>query len=480
MPMNTNNDSTQARPLKSRKGIFSKIWGVLASVKLTLFVLLLLAIVSIIGTVIEQNKELQFYYMTYGQGWGDFIIKLGLTDMYHALWFTAILGLIVVNIVVCTIERFPSKWRNLLGDKTNFKVDIIDKLSRSDNFELAGVPSSNKDGLLRVLKKKKYKHLIREEGTGFALHAWRGVIGRFGSDFTHVSLLVILLGAIIGSFWGYKDFRVVLVGDTMQVPNAEFELRLDNFWMEYYDSGQIKQYNSDLIILEDGKEVGKKHIWVNEPLYYKGIRFYQSSWGKAWNRLSGAEVILKTADGKFSDPIEINWMETKPIPTTGYSIKLVAYVSDFAFDTETKTVFSKSGETNNPAANFEIYKDGKVVFATWLLFNHPELVQSMPDASEGVLLLNGIRGILYSGISINKDPGTNIVWLGCLIMGLGCYFSFFVFHRRLWVRIEEVEGKTLVTLGGMINKNDLLFDKEFNLLVKTLKEDGSKSFAEVK
>ena len=190
------------------------------------------------------------------------------------------------------------------------------------------------------LKRKKFKFVeypSQDGSTG--IYAWKGVMGRLGSDVTHISLLLILLGAIVGSFAGYKDFKAVYVGGTFSVPDADFNLRLDKFWIEYYDTGQIRQYNSLLTVLEGGKEVLTKQIWVNEPLYYKGIRFYQSSYGTAWDRIEEAGVAIKRKKTGEADPqAVVKWNELTPLPESPYAVKLTGY-ADFALDEKTNTVY---------------------------------------------------------------------------------------------------------------------------------------------
>lgn len=463
--------------VKKGKGGLGIIWGLLHSLKFTIFVLITIALVSIIGTVVEQGRDAGWYAMNYSERWVDIILKLKLDDMYHSPWFTALLILLVVNIIACTIERFPPKWRVLLKKNAAIDTTIIDKLSHSESFALNTSIIDFKDKLVTLLGKRRYK--VRAEDIrggdgsgGFALYAWRGIIGRFGSDVTHVSLLLILLGAIIGSFYGYKDFKAVYVDTSFSVPDSDFELRLDKFWIEYYDSGQIRQYNSNLTVVEEGKDVLTKHIWVNEPLFYKGIRFYQSSYGKAWDRVSMAELTLasKGIERKIYDPTTLKWDELTPIPGSPYSVKLIGFFADFVFDYNNEDAYSKSADPNNPAVKIVVYdSDGEQIATTWLLLNHPGILGPIPGTTDH-LYFTGYRPTFYSGLSINKDPGTNIVWLGSCVMGVGFILAFFVYHKRLWVSVEELsEGGRVVKIGGIINKNQLAFDKEFAGIVNKLK-----------
>ena len=455
------------------RAVGAKIWKFFNSPKLTIFVLLTVAIVSIIGTVVEQGKPVESYVIDYGSRWGDVILALRLNDMYHSGWFTSLLTLLMANITVCTIERFPPKWKTLLKQNPNLDPSIIDRLSTRESFRTDGSMDAAAQKILAIFRKKRYRVKTGASKDGITIYAEKGIIGRFGSDVVHLSLFFILTGAIIGSYAGFRDFAPILVGGTFNVPDAMFGLRLDKFWIDYYDTGQIRQYNSVITVVEGGKEVLTKQIWVNEPLYYKGIRFYQSSYGVAWDRIKEAEITLKRLDkNTFDQPFNIGWGELKNIPGTNYSARLVGYVSDFAFDQETRTVFSKSGDTKNPAAQVEVYDGKKLLYTPWLFFNYPGVMQAIPN-SRYDLVLTGFRTIPYSGLSINKDPGTNVVWTGCILMGVGFILAFFVYHRRIWVNVAPQSSGSSVKIGGMINKNPLGFEREFKEIAEALKGPGS-------
>jgi cytochrome c biogenesis protein len=459
----------------------NKLWYFFNSLKLTLGVLITLAVVSIIGTVIEQNQQWPMYVTRYGATWAKVIKTLRLYDMYHAKWFLFLLALLTLNIIVCTFERFPPKWKSLLKHKPS-KYDpqsftrIIENCSQNHSVNFSGGKSAAKERVLLALKKKKF-NVVEYDGDGsFGMYAWKGAIGRLGSDFTHISLLLILLGAIVGSFSGYKDFKIINVGDTVDVPYNEFKVRLDKFWIDYYESGQIRQFNSMLTVVENGKDVLTKQIWVNEQLYYKGVRFYQSSYGQSWSKIeeAGIGIVNRKTGEAIGEPITIKWDEMRPIPGTKYSMKLVAYSADLGIDEQTKTVFSQSQDPNNPAVGLEIYENGKQVKEALLLLKYPGVFKALPTADKD-LVLTGYRGIMYSGVSLNNDPGTNIVWAGSIVMGIGFFFAFFVFHRKVWVNISETGSACQVKFGGIINKNNLLFEKELQDIADGINNSGSKS-----
>lgn len=447
-----------------------KVWKFFSSVKLTVFVLIIIASLSIIGTVIEQGKDLEFYYMEYGERWGGLIQTLELHKMYNSPWFTALLVTLVINIIACTFDRFPPKWRSVLKEKSSLDTSLIEKLSRNETISIASDVPTIKDKLERLFKKKKYNIRVNDSSdSGLSVYAWKGTMGRFGSDITHVSLLVILLGSIIGNIWGYRDFKQIILDSTVGVENRNFQVRLDKFWIDYYPSGEIRQYNSILTVMEDGKDVLSKQIWVNEPLFYKGVRFYQSSYGTAWNRIREAQIILrKIDDGKNISTVTTDWEELKNIPNTKYSVRPISYVADFAFDEKTKTIYSKSGEHDNPALKVEVYEGNAVIGRPWLFLNYPGVVPALPG-TDYELIFYDFRSIPYSGISITKDPGTNVVWLGTGIMGIGFFFAFFVYHKRLWVDVKNASESSTVKIGGLVNKNPLAFEKEFREIINSIK-----------
>jgi len=467
----TRSDATAPKPFYKKAA--RKIWLFFNSLKLTLAVMLTLAFAAGLGTVVQQGLRPSEYINSYGMKWAEIIFYANLNDLYHAWWFTAMLGLLCLNIIVCTFERFPPKWKALLNQKPagKFNKRIISNCSHNHTVAMPMRHDAALDKILKIFKKKRYKIQHTSASDGHYIYAWKGTVGRLGSDVVHISLLLILLGSILGGFLGYKDNKIVYEGDTMTVPMAPFQVRLDKFWIDFYDTGQIRQYNSLLTVLEGGKEVLHKQIWVNEPLYYKGIRFYQSSYGSAWDKIKRADIgFIKKKSKKINAKVSVDWGKKTVIPGTPYSVKLMGFAADFAYDDRSKTVFSQSAETKNPAVHIEIYKGDEMISNPWLFLNYPGIFPAIPD-SEDDLVFAGFSGIMYSGISLNKDPGTNVVWLGALVMGLGFFLAFFVPHKRLWIYVSDNESASEVKIGGFINKNQFALEKELKDIVKRLESD---------
>lgn len=455
--------------------IGDKIWAFFNSLKLTLTVLLSLAATSIIGTVVEQGKPLEFYAKTYGEKISSYVLTLGFHDMYHTWWFLTLLVFLAANIIVCTIDRFPQKWKASLEKRVDVTPQFIKNLGNNSGFTINGDINDIKNRTVETLKKRRYNIKNQDTSDGVMIYGWKGAIGRFGSDITHISLITILSGAIIGSLFGFKDFVMINENEIVNAPQTDFQIRLDKFWIDYYESGEIKQYNSQLTVVENGKDIISKQIWVNEPLKYRGVWFYQSNYGMAYDKIKEARLALKDKEKKqiIGEPFLVKWNEPFKIPGANLTVNLAGFVSDFGFDENTKQVFPRSPEHNNPAIQVIVYDKEKPISGPWLFLNYPEIFATIPNTNYDLIFM-GYQGLQYTGLSMTKDPGTNIVWIGSIIMAVGFILAFFIFHKRVWVRMQKAENGVDVYIGGMINKNKIMFEKEFSEIAACLKAEVNK------
>ena len=447
--------------------IEDKFIEIFSSPKLAIFIFIILAVLSIFGTVIEQNREPSMYIAAYGEKWYGVIRGLGLTDIFHAWYFTLTLILLSVNLSVCFFRRLPPKWR-LIRDKTVVMAeDAIlrqkNSVKLNHNISIQGV----KDAISGLLKKKGYKVMTAETNSDISFFAQKGAIGRIGSDITHVGLLIIFLGVIIGSFFGFKGFATIFEGEIKRMPNTDFELRVDKFWIEYYDDYRPKDFFSTLTVIDNGKEIMKKTIEVNDPLKYKGVWFYQSSYGQAWDRIDKARFyVYEREGGKFISEAIADFGKEIEVPNTNLKLKVIGFAADFYYDPASKEVFSKSMEHNNPAMQVEIYEKGVLKSAPWLFAKYPEAF--LDKSTKYFIEAAGYQAPQYTGLSIAKDPGVNIVWVGSTFLTVGLFLSFFVIHKRIWIKIVYKNNKVDIYVGGNANKNKINFDKDFANLVNEL------------
>jgi len=368
------------------KKLFKPIQGVFLSLKTTIFLLITIALVSIIGTLIPQQKEAGEYIAHYGLVLYRLFDLLGFLDLYASWWFRLLLVLLLFNLVTCSIKRLP-------------RVTARGNLTRRE---------------------------------------W---LGRLGPHLTHFSLVLILAGSLIGNIWGFKGFVNIPQGDetatiflkgTAKELGLDFTIRCEKFEMSYYPGSEVvREYLSDLVILEGGQEVLKKRIRVNDPLHYEGVNFYQSSYGflpsLPEERKAELEIIPKGNDPK-TFRIQLGEGETKQVQGTDYKVELAALIPDFSLG-EGNRIFSRSDQPNNPAVQVNIYQNGKLSYQGWSFLKHPDFHGSKDDTYR-VKFINYSGGERpYTGLMVVKDPGIPVVWTGFGLLTLGLIFAFFLRGR---------------------------------------------------
>lgn len=445
----------------NQRNFIDRIWDFFCSLKLTIITLLLLAITSIIGTVIQQNASPEEYIREYGQSNYELFVKLQFTDMYHSWWFVGILGLFSVNLICCSIKNFPRVWKFVRepalvpGEGTLKNSANTAEFTSKEGFEALG------QRLAAALEKNFSKPVQTEQDGKLYLFSQKGIYSRFGAYITHLSILIIMGGAIIGTIWGYKAYVNIAEGtSTTQVwPRGSktpldlgFEVRCDDFTVSYYEGTQRpRDYTSDLVVIDNGQEVIKKTIEVNDPLTYKGITFYQSSYGPAGN----AAFKVQVKHNESGEVLNLRAVQGQHIPLPGgYAFAITDYTPTY--------------DRFGPAAQMHVNTpDGQHGAPFIILQQFPQF-----DQKRGGIFSFTLVGYeeppMYTGLQVAKDPGVWVVWLGCFLMIFGSCGAFFFSHRRVWICLEENNGKTRVRVAASAHRNQPAFSMAFDELKQEL------------
>ncbi len=440
-----------------------RVWDFFISVRLAIVTLIVLASTSVLGTVIEQNQPPEKYHRIY-EDWAFALMdRINLFDMYHSVWFLFILVLFTVNLSCCTIDRFPKMLKVVRNPRTKLDVNLEKSLSLSGRWKRKGPLSEWSAKYAEALSSSFAKPMITEDGGEVHLYAETGVASRFGVYVTHLSIIVIFIGAILGNVLGFKGYVNIPEGESVtQVPvrgglrtqDLGFTVRCNAFSLETYPSGQPKAYKSDLSVIDGGRETARKTIVVNDPLRYKGIWFYQSSYGQAGG--ATAQVGVSRKDGAPMGALAL--AANEPVPVDGYgTVRGVNYDENF--------------QGNGPALQVVVEKPGKPAASFWLFKASPGLDRQRNDSL--VFSFGGLSSKMFTGLQVAKDPGVNIVWLGCALMVIGLIMAFFLSHQRVWVRLAQgTDGRVEVVLAGSAGRNRLAFEKRFEKLQTGVKAVG--------
>lgn len=469
---------------EKNRTIIDKIWDIFASVKLAVIIFSLIALSSIIGTVLEQQadpeKNVKLLVKMFGiehdsaHSLLGVFDRLGFTDMYHSWWFLAFQLLFAINLIICSLDRIPRVLKLVREKVRPLPADHFEKMSIKKEFSQKEKASVLKERTVSALNKIGFKPLESSVGQGTQLYAEKGNFTRLGVYITHLSILIILVGAILGVFFGYNAVLNLPEGDVSsvayksredQVPLG-FDLRCDNFEVEFYPNSDMpKAYKSWLTVFKNGQEVLKKTISVNDPLKFEGITFYQSSYGMVPNGMGNGTLILNavSSTGK-AEQINTKLGGSFSIPGTSLTARIADFSPALSLD-QSGRAFTYAEQMTNPAVFIEFSEAGKVKYSGWLLRRYPQ-TWALPDGNRVEFL--DYWGVEYTGLQVRKDPGVFMVYLGCLIMAVGLYMTFFMSHKRVWVTISEERGGAKVLIGASANKNRAAFEGKIEKLVGML------------
>jgi cytochrome c biogenesis protein len=472
-----------AEEKEEKKDIFESIWKFFASVKLAIFVLIALALLSIVGTIVEQGAEASKNITLLGKLFGEsaaptvynVFAKMGFMDMYGSWWYVGLLVLFSINLIVCSIDRFPKTWRLINQPLRPLSEKAIK--SRAVKKELTFKTDANKarDEFANSLRSLRYKVLEANEEGSVQLYTQKGRYARLAVYVVHLSIILIFLGAVIGLQYGFKGYLNLPEGQASNraykspqepIP-LDFTIKCNWYETLYYEGGDTpKEFSSELVILEDGKEVLKKVIEVNDPLIYKGITFYQSSYGYMKEAQGQFSLTVKSKNGQ-EESLWLRLGDTFEIPGTGVTGTIIDFSPALSRDRYTGELTTYSETMVNPAVAIEFNVPGKDKFKGWILKRYPE-TGIFPDGNE--IRFDDYWGVEYTGLQVAKDPGVWLIYLASIVMTLGLYICFFISHKKIWVNIVNDKKSVSIAVGGSTNRNRLAFEKEIDKLISHASE----------
>ena len=415
---------------------------VLTNLRLAIALLLLIAIFSSTGTVIEQGQSPAFYQANYPEHPALFgfltwkvIQVVGLDHVYRTWWFLALLILFGTSLTACSFTRQLPALKAAQRWKYYEEPRQFQKLALSTELDTGSLNS-----LSEILQKHRYKIFPDREKENL-LYARKGIVGRIGPIIVHIGIVAILLGGIWGAMTGFLAQEMVASGDTFQVTNIvdagpltakipkDWSVRVNRFWIDYTPSGGINQFYSDMSVLNNqGKEIDHKKIFVNEPLRYHGITFYQTDWGIAgvrvqFNNSPIFQLPMAQLNTNGNGRIWGTWVPTKPDLSEGVSL--------LAKDLQGMVLIYDA--------------TGKLV----------DTVRAGMFTEVNGVKLKILDVIGSTGLQIKADPGIPIVYTGFGLLMLGVVMSYFS-HSQIWA----LQKGDRLYVGGKTNRAQVAFEQE--------------------
>ncbi|KAK4562838.1 hypothetical protein RGQ29_005355 [Quercus rubra] len=396
-----------------------KVLGILSNLPLAIGEMFAVAALMALGTFIDQGEAPDFYFQKYPEDnpvlgfftW-RWVLTLGFDHMYSSPVFLGTLVLLGASLMACTyttqipLVKVARRWNFLDSSEAIRKQEYSDTLPRASVQDL-GV----------LLMGAGYEVFLK----GPSLYAFKGLAGRFAPIGVHLAMLLIMAGGTLSAAGSFRGSVTVpqglnfVVGDVLgptgflSTPTDAFntEVHINRFYMDYYDSGEVSQFHTDLSLFDlDGKEKMRKTISVNDPLRYGGITIYQTDWSFS------ALQILKDDEGPFNlamAPLKING-EKKLfgtfLPVGDAESPNVKGISMLARDLQSIVIYDLEGKfsgVRRPGSKLPIDIDGSRIVI--------------------------VDAIGSSGLDLKTDPGVPIVYAGFGALMLTTCISF-LSHSR--------------------------------------------------
>jgi cytochrome c biogenesis protein len=418
-----------------------KIFRLLADLRFAIFILLLISLCSIIGTVIEQDQSIETYKLNYpltNQLFGflswDKILKFGLDHVYKTWWFLTLILLFGISLITCSfLQQLPSLKiaRRCQFFRTTEQFCRLKISTILNDFSLNKIVSKLKVSQYSIFQQKNI------------VYCYKGLIGRIAPIIVHFSMILILVGTITGSLFGFKSQEIVPKTETFHIQNIlnngqltiipKVSARINDFWITYTKQKTIAQFYSDISILNsEGNEIDRKTSFVNSPLIYKGIYYYQTDWNLLALRFQelNREIVEYPLVNILSNNNKV-WLTWVPINQTLNDGMIIII--------------------DNLQGYCSVYSDLGV------FLGNLEINESL-NSNLNLTLLEVISS---TGLQIKTDPGIPIIYTGFFFLMISTLTSY-ISYSQIWI----IQKRQQIFIGGNTTRALFEFELEFFKFIK--------------
>lgn len=453
-----------------KRAFVDDLLDVLSNVLFPVVVFFVWAVMTTIGTIVDQNQDPQHYYDEYPAAVANLVLRLHLDTVLHSIPYFSLIVLLLVSMTVCTFRRvIPKRFPK-------------DRAVPIEAFGLHGsVPSraaaTTAERAERFFKTRRFALRTLDVEGAHWIFGDKDKWARYGVLVAHLGFAIIALGVFLGWLAGFKGELQIFDGSTVAVPQRPaLTVHLDKFTAQFQPvqtpNGtfyQAAKFESDVGVAEDGRTT-KTDIIVNHPyLTGSGVYFYQASYG------FGGRIAL-TRDGK---PISLSGTgrlmpgDEVFLPGTSREIQYV-------------TMLGPSDPSQVPVG-VPLPKVDE--YAMWVVHDNvpttsrPLLVPvgKTVDVGDGYSLTAQVP-IAWTGLTYRRDPGEDFVGLGAAVLVAGFIMALFFVPVKAYVRVRrDGAGVASVDVAATTTKGNTIYEGEFKRLLADLEralDDGGGEPAE--
>ncbi|RCK79608.1 MAG: Cytochrome c-type biogenesis protein Ccs1/ResB [Candidatus Ozemobacter sibiricus] len=468
----------------------------LVSLKTAIFLIALLSLLAVIGTLLPQGQEAVFYQTNLPRA-APWILALGLDDLYHGWLFLGVLGLLALSTLACTLTRIQVTRRR-----------FSHRLATATPGEIASLPVGRRLDQEQTRRFTGFGTPARTADDGSVLHL--RVTGRaalLGSPLLHLGFLLILVGGLGSHLFGVEMGLTGGTGDRVAVPPVEairaamqadrlrrqartlqqlnphdprlndlqariehleaiyhrglaspaFHLRFVDLWVDHYEGTatgappMVKSWNTRVEVDTPEGPASGAVLRVNQPFSYGGFTFYQADWSRKYRTVD----LLVQSNPNATQPAELGSEPVRLRLTVGEPYQpdwssttflLLDFLPDFKI--MGSQFVSVSDELRNPAARIVGHApDGSLVGRAWAFSSQMSEMGHFFSSLPYRFVVEDAQPTFQSGLQVCHDPFVPVVWIGCFIMVAGLGLAFYLPYFEEWV-VHRPNGVVLIALAG--------------------------------
>jgi cytochrome c biogenesis protein len=448
--------------------VLEGLWHLLTSMRVAMLLMIAIAALGVVGALVIQapvgvlnDAQAKTDWINeirprFG-GWTNVMNFFQLFEIFNSVIFRVLIAALTISLVACSVHRTPGVWRTATKPRIDVGPSFFEHAPQHESIVVHQAPAEALIVLQGVLRKRHYRALTLDDGT-VHVYADRFRWVPFASLAGHISLILILAGAIVGSTFGYRNSQFVIAeGDTIPTGAVAGQtIKLVDFTDTYYaTTGAPQDYASSVVLYQDGTEVQRHVIRVNDPMHIGDTTFYQAFFGQAAvmtvKDKTGATVI--TGHG-----VPLAWTTTDGSrPIGSFTIPGSGVVGWVVGTTGTSDTQIQPGQMR-----LELYNSSGTSIASGVL----EQGKATPVGDYTVTF---DRESQFAGLNVARDPGVWLVWLGAFLLFAGFLVVFMLPQRRVWARIAPMGTRASVLAVASLGRRDAALGTHFEDLVTDIR-----------